>query len=68
MGAGCRSPASSCWAVPGSPELDSAANRSWTQGCTDWDLDQDLRQNNKQGPLQKATMDEESETFMIPQL
>jgi len=65
---GHRCPASSCQAAPDSPELDSATNRSWTQGCTDQDLDQDHRQNNEHGPLQKATMDEESETLMIPQL
>jgi len=34
----------------------------------DRSLDQDRRQNNEQGPLQKAAMNEESETLVIPQL
>jgi len=66
-GAGCRHPASSCRAAPGTPGLASAADRDWTQGCTRQDLDQNRRQNNEQGPLQKAAMDEESETLVIPQ-
>jgi len=45
-------------AAPGSPGLASAADRNWSQECTDRSLDQDCRQNNKQGPLQKAAMDE----------
>jgi len=61
-------PTSSCWAAPGSPPLASAADRNWTQECTDWNLDQDRRQNNKYSPLQKPVMDEESETLVIPQL
>jgi len=61
-------PASSCWAAPGSPRLASAADRNWTQERADWNLDQDHRQNNKQGPLQKAAMDKERETLVIPQL
>jgi len=52
----------------GSPRLDSTVGRNWVQECTDRDLDQDRRQYNEQGPLQKAAMDEESETLMIPQL
>jgi len=60
--------ASSCQAAPGSPGLDFAADRDWTQGCTDWNLDQDRRQDKKQDPLQKAAMDEESKTLVIPQL
>jgi len=55
-------------AAPGSPGLASTADRNWTQGCTDQNLDQECRQNNKQGPLQKAAMDEESKTLVIPQL
>jgi len=61
-------PASSCWAAPGSPRLASAAGRNRIQGCTDWNLGQDCRQDNEQGPLQKPAMDEESETLVIPQL
>jgi len=68
LGAGCWHPTSSCQAAPGSPGLASAAGRNWTQGCTDWDPDQDFRQNNKQGPLQQAAMDEESKSLVIPQL
>jgi len=60
-------PTSSCQAAPGSPRLDSAVDRNWTQECTDRNLDQDYRQHNKL-PFQKAAMDEESETLMIPQL
>jgi len=55
-------------AAPGSPGLASAAGRNWTQECTDRNLDQDRRQNNEQGPLQRFAMDEESETLVIPQL
>jgi len=61
-------PTSSCQAAPGSPGLASAADRNWTQECMDRDLVQDSRQDNKQGPLQKPTMDEEGETLVIPQL
>jgi len=61
-------PASSCLAAPGSPRLDSAVGRNWTQGCTDQNLDQDHRQNNEQGPLQKPAMDKENKTLVIPQL
>jgi len=68
LGAGCWRPTSSCQAAPGSPGLASAAGRNWTQECTDLSLDQDRRQNNEQGPFQKAAMDEESETLVIPQL
>ena len=66
-GAGCRVLAS-CRAAPGSPGLDSAVDRNWTQECTDQNLDQDRRQDSEQGPLQKAAMDNESETLVIPQL
>jgi len=55
-------------AAPGSPGLDSAADRNWTQECTDLNPDQDHRQESEQGPLQKAAMDKESETVVIPQL
>jgi len=55
-------------AAPGSPGLDSAADGNWTQGCMDWNLDQDCRQDNEQGPLQKPAMDEDSKTLMMPQL
>jgi len=65
---GARRPASSCQAAPGSPRLASAAGRNWTQGCTDRNLDQDHRQNNKQGPFEKVAMDKEGETLVIPQL
>jgi len=61
-------PSSSCQAAPGSPGLASAAGRNWTQERTDQDLYQDCRQDNEQGPLQKAAMDEDSETLAIPQL
>jgi len=65
---GCCHPASSCQAAPGSPGLASAGDRNWTQKYTDRDLDHNQRQDKEQGPLQKAAMDEESETLMIPQL
>jgi len=45
-----------------------AAGRSWTQGCTDQNLDQDHRQDREQGALQKPAKDEESKTLMILQL
>jgi len=61
-------PASSCQAAPGSPRLNPAVDETWTQECMDRDLDQDHMQNNEQGPPQKAAMDEESETLVIPQL
>jgi len=57
-----------CWAAPGSPGLDSAADRNWTQECTDQNPDQDHRQDREQGPLQKAPMDKESETVVMAQL
>jgi len=66
-GAGCRVLAS-CRAAPGSPGLDSAADRNWTQECRDQNPDQDHRQDSEQGLLQKVAMDKESETVMIPQL
>ena len=65
---GCWRPASSCQAAPGSPGLASAAGRNWTQECRDHSLDQDSRQNNEQGPLQKSAMDKQSKILMIPQL
>ena len=69
LGAGLWRPASSCRAALGSPGLASASDRNWTQGCMDGNPDQDCRQNNEQGPLQKLAMDEEeSETLVIPQL
>jgi len=68
LGAGHWHPASNCKAAPGSPGLALAVGRSWTQGCTDRDLDQDGRQDNEQCSLQKAAMDEESEILVIPQL
>jgi len=61
-------PARSCQAAPGSPGPESAVNRNWTQECTDQNLNEDLRQNNKQGSLQKPGMDNESETLVILQL
>jgi len=60
--------ASSCRAAPGSPGLALAADGNWTQEFTDQDLDQGRRQDNDQGPLQQAAMDEESKTLVIPQL
>ena len=54
--------------APVSPRMDSAVDGNWTQECTDRNLDQDCRQDNKQGPLQKQAMDEESESLVIPQL
>ena len=68
LGAGRWRPASSCQAAPGSPGLRSAVGRNWTEGHTDQNLDEDHRQDNEQGPFQKAAMDEERETLMIPQL
>jgi len=68
LGAGCWHPASSFWAAPGSPGLDSTVGRNWTQGCMDRNLDQDCRLDKEQGTLQKVAMDEESETLVIPQL
>jgi len=68
LGAGCWRPTSSCQAAPDSPKLDLAADRNWTQECTDQNLDEDCRQDNKKGPLQKAAMDEESEILVFPQL
>jgi len=65
---GCWHPASGCQAAQGSPGLDSTADGNWTQECTDHSLDEDRRQDKEQGPLQKLTMDEESETLVIPQL
>jgi len=63
-----RHPASSCQAPQGSPGLALAADRNWTQECTDRNLDQDRRQDKEQGPLQKPDMDEDIKTLMIPQL
>ena len=68
LGAGCWRPASSCQAAPGSPGLRSAVGRNWTEGHRDQNLDEDHRQDNEQGPLQKAAMDKESKTLVIPQL
>jgi len=68
LGAGRWRPANSWQAAPGSPGVDSAVDRSWTQECTDRNLDQDHRQDKEQVPFQKAAMDEESETLVIPQL
>jgi len=59
-------PASSCQAAPGSPGLASGVGRNWTQECTDWNLDQNNRQDKEQGLLQKAAMDEENKTLVIP--
>jgi len=61
-------PANSCQATPGSPGLDSAVDGNWTQECTDWNLDQDCRQDKEQGLLQKPAMDEERKALMIPRL
>jgi len=52
--------------APRSPGLDPAADRDWTQECTDRNLDQDRRQDSEEGPLQQPAMDEESETLVIP--
>jgi len=49
----------------GSLGLDSALDGNWIQECTDWNLDQDHRQDKEQGALQKSAMDEESETLMV---
>jgi len=68
LGAGCWSPTSSCQAAPGNPGLASAVDGNWTRQCTGQDLDQDCKQDKEQGPLQKPSMDEKSETFVIPQL
>jgi len=61
-------PASNCQAAPGSPELPSAAGRNWTQEYMNLSLDQDHRQDNEQGPLQKLAVDKENESLVIPQL
>jgi len=53
---------------PGSPRLALAVDGNWTQECTDQDLDQDCRQDNEQGPLQKLATDKESKTLVIPKL
>jgi len=54
--------------TPGSPGLDSEVDGNWNQEGTVWNLDQDHKQDNKQGHLQKPTVDEESKTLVIPQL
>jgi len=55
-----------CQQPPGSTSKSQTGLRSrWTQECKDRDLNQDHRQDKKQGPLQQLAMDEESET---PQL
>jgi len=61
-------PASSPQAAPGSSGLSLAVDRDWTWECTDQNLDQDHRQNDEQGPLQKVAMDKESKTLVISQL
>ena len=50
---------SSCQAAQEDPGLASAADRNWPQEGTDQNLDQDQdrRQDNEQGPLQKLAMD-----------
>jgi len=68
LGAGHWRPTSSCQAALGSPRLDLTMGRNWTQECTDQNLDRDRRQDREQGLLQKAAMDEESKTLVIPQL
>ena len=68
LGAGLWCPTNSCQEAAGSPGLASAVDRNWTQECTDQNPDQDHRQDSEQGPLQKAAMDEESETLVVPQL
>jgi len=55
-------------AAPGSPRLASAVDGNWTQGCTDRNLDQDRRQDQVQGSLQKPVTDEKNESLVIPQL
>jgi len=67
-------PGAGCWGagtlpadarqVPGGPGLASAVDRNWTEECTDWNLDQDLRQDKEQGPLQKLVVDKESKILM----
>jgi len=52
--------------APGSPGLDSAVDGNWTQECADQDLDRDCRQDKKQSPLQKLSVEEDSEILMIP--
>jgi len=51
-----------------SPGLDSEVEGKQIQEYTDWNLDEDHRQENEPGRLHKLAMDEESETLMIPQL
>jgi len=52
-----------CQAEPGSPGLDSAVDRNWTQEFMDRNLDQDCRQEQQQDPLHKPAIDKQ-----IPQL
>jgi len=54
-------PASSCQAAPESPTVASAVDGNWTQKYTD----QDHRQVNEQGPIQKPAMDKDSKTLVI---
>jgi len=61
-------PARGCQAAPESPGLASAADRNCTLECTGRNLLKDHSDHNEQCPLQKAAMDEESETLVIPQL
>jgi len=68
LNAGRWHPANSCRPAPGHPGLASAADRNWTLECTDWNVDQDRRQDDEQGLLQKPDMDKEGETLVIPQL
>jgi len=58
----------SCWA--GTRKSQTVLSSRWELDSVmhGWNLDQDLRQDNEQGPLQKPAMDEESETLVILQL
>ena len=58
---GCWVPPAAAGQAAGSPRLDSTADRNQTQECRDRCLDQDRRQGNKQGPLQKVAMNEEEQ-------
>jgi len=55
--------------LPGRTRNDGLPiDRNWTLECTEQSLNQNGKQDNEQGPLQKPAMNEESEPLMFPQL